>query len=83
MSRKMILGMVAWMVAVGIFAGCAGDTGKGEGEACSGPNDCGGEFQCQPVAGRSSDYCCPAPLILPSGQFASGQATCQPVPGAK
>jgi hypothetical protein len=84
MVRKMAGVMVAAMlVTAGVLAGCAGETGKGEGDGCSG-NECAGQLQCQPVHGRSGDFCCPAPLTLPTGScgqaqcFTSDQTNCQP-----
>jgi len=78
MVRKMSGVMVAAMLAAaGVLAGCAGETGKGEGDSCSG-NDCGGQLQCQSVPGRNGDFCCPAPLKTQDGQFTSSQTNCQP-----
>jgi len=78
MVRKMSGVMVAAMlVAAGVLAGCAGETGKGEGDSCSG-NDCGGQLQCQSVNGRGGDFCCPAPLRTEDGQFTSKESNCQP-----
>jgi hypothetical protein len=84
MVRKMAGVMVAAMlVAAGVLAGCAGETGKGEGDSCSG-NDCGGQLQCQSVNGRGGDFCCPAPLETPVGScpqapcFTSKETNCQP-----
>ena len=71
-------------VAVGfcLVAGCVGETGKGQGESCSSDGDCGGiGTVCQPVGGRSGDFCCPSPLKLPDGTFASKESNCQPVAG--
>jgi|HubBroStandDraft_1064217.scaffolds.fasta_scaffold1308218_2 hypothetical protein len=60
MVRK-LLGLVVALGLVGLFAqGCAGDPGNSEGDSCSG-DDCYGNLICQPVQGRSGDYCCPAP----------------------
>ena len=70
--------VAAILVSAGVLAGCAGETGKGEGDSCSAGNDCGGQLQCQSVAGRNGDYCCPAPLTTPDGQFTSKETNCQP-----
>ncbi len=79
MVRKMSGVMVAAMlVAAGVLAGCAGETGKGEGDNCSAGNDCGGQLQCQDVAGRNGTYCCPAPLALPDNSCTSKETNCQP-----
>ena len=70
--------VAAMLVAAGVLAGCAGETGKGEGDNCSAGNDCGGQLQCQSVPGHSGTYCCPAPLETPDGQFTSKESNCQP-----
>jgi hypothetical protein len=78
MVRNMAGVMVAAMlVAASVLAGCAGETGKGEGDSCSG-NDCGGQLQCESVPGRGGDFCCPAPLKTEDGHFTSTQTNCQP-----
>ena len=69
------------VIAVGLLgiavAGCAGETGKGEGEGCSSDSDCGGMgLVCQPVNGGS--YCCPSPLRRPDNSYVSSKSTCQP-----
>jgi hypothetical protein len=80
MVRKMTGVMVAAMlVAAGVLAGCAGDSGKGEGDGCSPNGDpCGGQLLCQSVGGRGGDFCCPAPLKTEDGQFTSTNTNCQP-----
>ena len=81
MVRKMSGVMVAAMLlaagVLGSLEGCAGETGKGEGDGCS-ANDCGGQLQCQSVNGRGGDFCCPAPLKTENGQFTSKETNCQP-----
>lgn len=80
-SRVMV---AATLVAAGVLAGCAGETGRGEGDSCSPGNDCGGNLQCQDVKGRNGTFCCPAPLTLPPGScnqapcFSSKDTNCQP-----
>lgn len=79
MVRKMAGGVFAAMlVTAGVLVGCAGETGRGEGDSCSPGNDCGGQLQCQDVAGRNGTFCCPAPLQLPDGSFSSKETNCQP-----
>jgi hypothetical protein len=79
MFRKMAFVVMAVVASVAV--GCAGETGKGEGESCSSATDCAGQLQCQPVYGRNGQYCCPQPLQLASGQFTSSQTNCQPTGG--
>jgi hypothetical protein len=50
---------------------CAGPLGKGEGDECTG-DQCSSNLICQPIEGRSVDYCCPAPPT------SSNAATCHP-----
>jgi len=78
MFHKMTVGMVALGLVGALAAGCAGNVGKGEGEGCGSDQDCNNQLFCTPVTGRSGDFCCPAPLVYPSGQFASSQTNCQP-----
>lgn len=79
MVRKISGVMVsAMLVAAGVLAGCAGETGKGEGDGCSGNSDCGGQLICQSVAGRGGDFCCPTPLKTPDNHFTSTETNCQP-----
>jgi hypothetical protein len=59
MFRKMVCVVLA-AVTCGLIA-CVGPNGKGEGESCSSPDDCGSDLTCQPVTGRSGDFCCPTP----------------------
>jgi hypothetical protein len=82
MFRKVSSLVVAVGLIGGMVAGCTGETGKGQGESCSSDSDCGGiGTQCQPVAGRTGDFCCPTPLVLPDGTFSSKETNCQPVQG--
>jgi hypothetical protein len=68
MFRKMVCVVLA-SVACGLIA-CVGPVGgKGEGESCSSPDDCGSDLTCQPVNG--GDYCCPTPAD------SSKKASCQ------
>ena len=80
MFRKVTVLVFAVGLLGCMVAGCAGETGKGEGEGCSSDSDCGGMgLVCQPVSGHgSSNYCCPSPLKRPDGSFSSGQSNCQP-----
>ncbi len=82
MFRKTTIGMIATglvcaFVSV-LVAGCAGQVGKGEGEGCGADSDCNNQLFCQPVSGRGGPFCCPAPLVLPTGQFTSSNSNCQP-----
>ena len=65
------------LVAASVLAGCAGETGKGEGDSCNG-NECGGQLVCQPVTGHNGNFCCPMPLKTPDNKFTSDQSNCQP-----
>jgi hypothetical protein len=56
MFRKIAFSVMAAVAAVGVLGGC----GKAEGDSCSG-NDCSTDLTCQPVTGRTGDYCCPTP----------------------
>ena len=59
MFRKVVLfGMGC--VLTGLVA-CAGPIGKGQGDNCSSQDDCSSDLTCQPVSGRSGDFCCPTP----------------------
>jgi hypothetical protein len=71
MFRKMIL--VA-LVASSLVVACGPSVNSdaNEGSACSQNNDCGGDLQCQPVDGRTGEFCCPAPAT------ASKHANCHP-----
>lgn len=84
MVRKMASGLVAGLLlaAMALASGCAGnETGTSEGDGCSNEDQCNSELQCQPVTGHTGSFCCPAPLVLPSGQFSSDKSNCQPVAG--
>ncbi len=78
MFRKIAGVMVAAVLVGTAVAGCAGETGKSEGDSCSSNNDCEGQLFCEYVNGRGGTFCCPAPLQLPSGQFTSSKQNCQP-----
>ncbi len=66
---------IAWAVAGALLA-CVGPVGGvGEGSPCSG-DDCASNLTCQPIPGRSVDYCCPTPASM------SSKANCQPATGA-
>ena len=71
MFRKMTFVVVA---LAGLTAACAGPSGKGEGDSCSGADDCSADLTCQPILGRNGDFCCPAPAD------ASDKANCQAEP---
>jgi hypothetical protein len=71
MFRKMAFVGMAVVAVACIVAGCAGPMGKGEGDSCSGQDDCSTDLTCQPIGGRSGDYCCPAPAD------ASSKPNCQ------
>jgi hypothetical protein len=58
MFRKIAFGVMAAVATACSLAGCAG---KGEGDGCSGADDCSADLTCQPVPGRTGDYCCPTP----------------------
>jgi hypothetical protein len=66
------------VTAVSLLA-CAGPVGKGEGDSCSKADDCSSDLTCQPVVGRSGDYCCPT---QGPGAPLPKEVNCQPVPGA-
>jgi hypothetical protein len=52
-----VVGLVAALVV-----GCSSNEGdSNEGNACGKQGDCGGNLSCQPVAGRTADFCCPTP----------------------
>jgi hypothetical protein len=70
MFRKMVFfGMACGLV--GLVA-CAGPIGKGQGDSCSSQDECGSDLTCQPIGGRSGDYCCPTPAT------ASTNGNCKP-----
>lgn len=68
---------IVWSVVVAsALAACVGPTGGvGEGDPCSG-DDCGSNLTCQPIQGRTQDYCCPAPASM------SSKPNCQPAANA-
>ncbi len=87
MGTKMVRVVRVLMVGVtvaglaALVAGCAGNQfGKSEGSSCSTADECSTDLICTPVAGKTDDYCCPTPLVLPTGAYASGQSNCQPTP---
>ncbi|HEY3815656.1 MAG TPA: hypothetical protein VGL81_00715 [Polyangiaceae bacterium] len=74
MFRKMAFVGIAVVTVAGLVAGCAGPMGKGEGDSCSGNDECSSDLTCQPVGGRSGDFCCPTPAD------ASSKSNCQVEP---
>ncbi len=78
MLRKMTIMMVAAGFVGALAAGCAGQTGKDEGESCSRDEDCNNQLFCQPVQGRTGDFCCPAP---PESSNSSNCHPVSPLPG--
>ncbi|HEY5239818.1 MAG TPA: hypothetical protein VIJ22_00065 [Polyangiaceae bacterium] len=74
MFGKMAFVGVAVFAVSCVVAGCAGPMGKGEGDSCSGNEDCSADLTCQPITGRSGDFCCPAPAD------ASDKSNCQAQP---
>ena len=75
----MVQKMAFVVFAVGLMAACAGSPGKGEGEACQGADDCAGQLVCQPIQGRTGDFCCPTPSSS-SAQSNCHSATNAPAP---
>ena len=69
MFCKIACGVMAAIAGACILGACGG---KGEGDSCS-SNDCSADLTCQPISGRTSDYCCPTPPDV------SDKATCHPV----
>jgi predicted small secreted protein len=61
MFRKMAFVGMAVVAVACVVAGCAGPGGKGEGDSCGSQDDCSADLTCQPIDGRTGDYCCPAP----------------------
>jgi hypothetical protein len=51
----------AFSLAALLFLLAVPACGNHEGSTCTKTDDCGGGFICQSIAGRSSNYCCPAP----------------------
>lgn len=81
MVRKIVGAMVAGLLGVGALAACAGNaTGTSEGDSCSSVDECNSQLQCQFVQGHNGSFCCPAPLVLPSGDYTSDKSNCQPNP---
>jgi hypothetical protein len=60
MFGKIICG-VALVGSIVVACGPADSLNKNEGGACSKVDDCGGDLSCQPIQGRTGDFCCPAP----------------------
>ncbi|MGO8992277.1 MAG: hypothetical protein ACLQVI_03040 [Polyangiaceae bacterium] len=60
MFGKVICGLtvMGWLL---IACGPAASLNSNEGGSCTSNNDCGGDVQCQPIQGRTGDYCCPDP----------------------
>ena len=82
MVRKMASVVVAGLLVA--LVGCVGNEfGTGEGNSCSNADECKSELLCQPVTGRTGDFCCPSPLMRPDGQFTSSQSNCQPTTKAQ
>jgi hypothetical protein len=72
MFRKLVsFGMACGLL--GLLA-CAGPLGKGQGDSCSSQDDCSADLTCQPVNGRSGDFCCPTP------RSQSSNGNCQDAP---
>jgi hypothetical protein len=68
--------LLAWAIGIGAavaLLACAGPVGKGEGDSCSTADDCSSNLTCQPIDGRSGDYCCPTPAST------SKESNCQVV----
>lgn len=77
--RKVVGGFGAGLLLAVTAAACAGPVGaKGEGDGCGTNDDCGEGLVCQPVTGHGGDFCCPSPLVLPSGAIVSDQSNCRP-----
>jgi hypothetical protein len=72
MFGKMIctLGVVG---SVLIACGPADSANHNEGGSCTQVSDCGGSLDCQPIAGRVGDFCCPTP------PQSSSKTNCKPV----
>jgi hypothetical protein len=69
------------LVAVGcLVGGCAGPMGKGEGDSCGGNDECSADLTCQPITGRSSDFCCPSPADSSSKSNCQAQAVTTQTP---
>lgn len=65
--------MGAMVVVAMAMAGCASSVGdQNEGGSCAKESDCGGNLICQPITGRSGDFCCPTP------PESSSHANCHP-----
>jgi hypothetical protein len=60
MLRKTLLVMVATVALGSAVAACVGAVGKGEGDSCSGEDQCSQNLTCQPI-GDTGDFCCPTP----------------------
>ena len=68
---KVICGL-AFVGSLVVACGPADSLNKNEGSGCSKNDDCGGELTCQPIQGRTGDFCCPAPAD------SSGKINCHP-----
>jgi hypothetical protein len=73
MFRKTVFVTLACGFVAVIAVGCAGPMGKGDGDSCSGADDCSSNLTCQPILGRQGDYCCPTPPQT------SKESNCQPI----
>jgi hypothetical protein len=71
MFCKIAFGVMAAVAGACILGACVGPGGKGEGDSCS-DDDCSADLTCQPIDGRTSDYCCPTPADQ------SDKSTCHP-----
>jgi hypothetical protein len=57
-----------------VACGPAASLNANEGGSCSASNnDCGGDLDCQPIQGRTGEYCCPTP------PQSSSAKNCQPI----
>jgi hypothetical protein len=57
-----------------VACGPAASLNNNEGGSCSAANNnCGGDLDCQPIQGRTGEYCCPTP------PQSSSAKNCQPV----
>ena len=58
---RKILGVLV-LASVGVLVACSGSGGILEGHPCGGSqDDCHNNLTCQPITGRSGDFCCPTP----------------------
>jgi hypothetical protein len=79
MSTKSVLTLAILAAGLcGLGVACKG----GQGDSCSSNSDCNTSLICQPVPGRSSDYCCPAPATESSDENCHPVTTPTPTPTA-